>query len=68
VTAATVLAMLDAAVAKQLRQAADKIEEGHQERDRLIVEASKAGASSREIAAHAGISHVAVQNIIRKRT
>lgn len=63
---ATVLAMLDRAVARQLHRAAVKIEQGTSERDRLIVQAHQAGASLREIAEHAHISHVAVLKIIRK--
>lgn len=37
------------------------------ERDRLIIEAHQAGATLREIAAAAGITHVAVHKIIKNR-
>ena len=60
--------MLDKAVARQLRRAAAKIEQGTSERDRLIVEAHQAGASLREIAEHARVSHVTVLKIIRNNT
>jgi DNA-directed RNA polymerase specialized sigma subunit len=68
VNSATVLAMLDKAVARQLRRAANQIAEGLAERDRLIVEAHQAGATQREIAEHAGITHVAVHKIIHRNT
>lgn len=53
-------------LAPKLRTAAAKVEEWQAERDRLIVEALDAGASSRDIAELVGLSHVGVQKI-RKR-
>ncbi len=66
VNPATIPAMLDPKLARSIRRAADQASTATLERDRLIVEASRAGASLREIAEHAGISHVAVMKIIRR--
>jgi Mor family transcriptional regulator len=57
---------LDKHTAKQLRKAADDVAEATQRRNHWILEAHGYGASLREIAEHAGISHVAVLKIIRR--
>lgn len=62
----TVLGMLDRTIARKLRSAARSIEDGIEARDQFILEAHEAGASLREIAEHAGITHVAVLKIIRR--
>lgn len=63
----TVSPVLDKTFAAKLRRAATKVEEGTAERNRLIIEASEVHhAPLREIAEHAGITHVAVLKIIRK--
>ncbi len=59
---------LDKATAKQLRKAADDVAEATKRRNHWILEAHGFGASLREIAEHAGISHVAVMKIIRRDT
>lgn len=51
-------------LAAELRGAATLAGTWTAERNRLIVEARDAGASLREIAEHAGISHVAVKKIL----
>lgn len=58
--------MLDPKLARALTRAADKLEAATTERNRLIVEAHQDGASLREIAEHAGITHVGVRKIIQK--
>jgi DNA-binding NarL/FixJ family response regulator len=65
---ATIPAMLDRALARRLRRTADQIATATADRERLIVEAHRAGASLREIAEHAGITHVAVMKLIRRHT
>lgn len=62
----TVPVVLDKHTATQLRKAARQIEEATEARDHWIMEAHGYGASLREIAEHAGITHVAVMKIIRK--
>jgi transposase len=52
--------------ARALQRIADRIKADTLERNRLIVEAHRDGASLREIAQHAGVSHVAVLKIVRK--
>lgn len=52
--------------ARALQRVADRIKADTLERNRLIVEAHQDGASLREIAEHAGITHVAVLKIIRR--
>ncbi len=64
----TVPDVIDAELAQQIRDAANLAATATLERDRFIVEASQAGASLREIARCAGISHVAVMKIIRRDT
>lgn len=53
-------------LAERLRRAAGKAERWHEERDRLIYEARKAGGSAREIGEMAGLSHVQVLNIEKR--
>lgn len=62
----TVPAMIDKHTASQLRKAARQIEEATKTRDYWIGEAYGFGASLREVAEHAGITHVAVLKIVRK--
>lgn len=59
---------LDDALAKRLRRAADHQERWLKERDELIRLAHIDGASYREIAAAAGLSHVGVMKIVNKGT
>lgn len=55
---------MDADLAKRLDRAAAKIRSGTDERDHLILEAHAQGASLREIASHAGMTHVGVKKVI----
>lgn len=64
----TVPAMLDKGTARQLAKAAADLAEATERRNHWILEAHGFGASLREIAEHAGISHVAVLKIIRRDT
>lgn len=57
---------LDPPQARALARLAARLAADTEERNRLIVEAREGGASLREIAEHAGITHVAVLKIIRK--
>lgn len=57
---------LDPAMERRLRAAAKKVQDGTAERNQLIVEASEAGASLREIAAAVGLEHTGVRKIILK--
>lgn len=57
---------LSPALARQLRAAAKKAQDGTEERNRLIVEAADGGASLREIAAVVGLDHTGVRKIIVK--
>lgn len=54
-----------AEISKQLARIASRLESDRAKRDELIIEAHRRGASLREIAACAGLSHVAVLKIIR---
>lgn len=56
------LVTLDPAMAKRLAKAGEAV----RKRDELIVEASNAGASLREIGRAVGLTHVAVKKIIDK--
>lgn len=60
----TVDLMIDKTTAVRLATAARQITDWTGKRDALIIEASQAGASLRDIAAHAGITHVGVKKII----
>ena len=55
-------------IAKRIRSAAQRISRGTAERDQAIIDAAEAGGSLREIAALAGITHVGVMKIIRRRS
>ena len=57
---------LDAKLARKLRRQAEAIEAATTERNRLIIEATQAGASTREIAAAAGLSNVGVWRIVQR--
>ena len=57
---------LDSELAKKVKNAAMRHELWRVERDRLIVAASIAGASTREIAQLVGLSHVGVSKIVNK--
>lgn len=57
---------IDPALAKRVRAAAQAAERKRQERDELIAEAHRAGASLREIGALVGLSHVGVMKIVNK--
>jgi hypothetical protein len=59
---------LDKHTATQLRKAAKDLSEATERRNHWIHEAHSFGASLREIAEHAGITHVAVMKIIRRGT
>lgn len=54
------------ALAEKLRRAAGKIDRWTVERDRLIVEARRAGASSREVAELVGLTHAGVLHIEKR--
>ena len=58
---------LDARLARRLAKLAGKVETSIAERDEAIAEAVASGASLREIAAVAGMSHVTVKNILDRR-
>lgn len=51
-------------LARRLRGAAKKVQDGTEERNRLICEAAEAGASLREIAAEVGLDHTGVRKIV----
>lgn len=57
---------VDPALAEKLRRAAGKIDRWMEERDRLIVEARRAGASSREVAELVGLTHAGVLHIEKR--
>ena len=52
--------------ARALSRVARRLYDAKAERDRLIVQASAEGASSREIAEVAGITHAGVQKVLHK--
>lgn len=58
--------MLDPTRARAIKKAADQATAATQERNRQIVAAHQEGASLREIAKHAGITHVGVKKIIER--
>lgn len=58
---------LDAALAKNLRQAGNKVAWWTEHRDRLIREAVAAGGSYREVGAAVGLTHTAVMFIAKGR-
>lgn len=58
--------MIGLARARAIRKAADQLAAATEERNRLIVAAHNDGASLREIAEHAGITHVGVKKITER--
>ena len=58
--------MLSPDKARALKRLGDRMKGVAEERDRLILEAHQAGASSREIADKLPITHVQVWRIIKK--
>lgn len=60
----TVPQVLDPELAKRLERVVLRLQQLEGERDQLILEARDAGASLREIAAHAGMSHVGIKKLI----
>lgn len=57
---------IDRDTARNLSRAADKAREWTVERDRRIVAAVAAGASLREVATAVGLSHSAVDKIVKR--
>ena len=57
---------LDPKQARAIQRLADRIEADLDQRNSLIVEAHNDGASLREIAEHANMTHVAVMKIIKR--
>lgn len=57
---------LDAKLARKLRRQADIIKAATAERNRLMVEATNAGATTREIADAVGLSNVGVWRIVQR--
>lgn len=58
---------LDLDLARQIERAVKRIERDTEERDRLILLAYAQGASLREIAEVAGITHVGVKKLVGRR-
>jgi hypothetical protein len=52
---------------EQLRRAAKQLEDAQERRDRLIVKASEAGMSRRQVAAAVGLNFSRVQQIVKER-
>jgi hypothetical protein len=55
---------MDPAISKRLLAIAKKLDDLDEERAQLIIEAREAGASLREIAAVAGMSHVGIKKLL----
>lgn len=60
----TTVTTVDPAIAKRLRLIAKKYVELETERDEMIILAHQQGASLREIAAVAGMSHVGIKKLL----
>lgn len=58
--------MIDPKRARAIKKAADQARAATEERNRQIAAAHHDGASLREIAEHAGITHVAVKKIVER--
>lgn len=58
--------MVDPALARSIRNAADKVSHWTAERDRLVSEAIHAGGTLREVAVLAGLTHTGVAKIERR--
>lgn len=54
------------ATSRDLRRIAKKLKETLAERDNLIIQATKEGASLRDIGADLGVNHVTVRNLLNK--
>ena len=54
------------ATSRDLRRIAKKLKETLAERDNLIIQATKEGASLRDIGAELGVNHVTVRNLLNK--
>jgi hypothetical protein len=52
---------------EELRRAAKQLEDARERRDHLIVKASEAGMSRREVAAAVGLNFSRVQQIVKER-
>lgn len=67
VPAATLLEVpVEPRLAKRIQAATERRQAAEVEHERLIVEAVSAGGSLREVAALAGLSHVAVLKIVKR--
>lgn len=62
--AALTLEGLDPAIAKRLEAIILRLQQLEDERDQLILRAREEGASLREIAQHAGMTHVGIKKLI----
>lgn len=54
------------ATSRDLRRIAKKLKETLAERDNLIIQATREGASLRDIGADLGVNHVTVRNLLTK--
>lgn len=61
---ASTIVAVDPTLQRRMDQVVKKITELTDERDQLVLQAREAGASLREIAAHAGMSHVGIKKLI----
>lgn len=62
--ARTTVPSVDPAIARRLRAIAIRSVQLERERDELVIQAHEAGASLREIAAVAGMSHVGIKKLL----
>ncbi len=65
-TVTVALVAIDEDLARQLAGLAETLEDAAEQRERLIVVAHNAGASLREIATAAGMSHIGVRKLIQR--
>lgn len=61
---ATTVTTVDPAIARRLRAIATKLNELDEERARLVIQAREEGATLREIAEHAGMTHVGISKLL----